>query len=69
MEEKLNKGIGKSSRRVICVETGQVFNSIKEASESMDIGRASISACLAGRNKTSGGYHFKYLEDYLKEVS
>ena len=70
LSEETKKKISEAhGRKVICVETGQVFNSIKEAGESMDIGRASISACLAGRNKTASGFRWKYYEDYLKEVN
>lgn len=42
-------------KRVVCVETGEVFDSIKKASEAKGINRVSIGHVLAGRTKTAGG--------------
>ena len=44
------------TKRVMCVETGEVFNSIVEASKKTNIGTGSISQVINGRNKTGGGY-------------
>lgn len=49
----------KNNKKVMCVETGEIFNSIKEASEKKNINYVSISHALAGRNKTAGGYTWK----------
>lgn len=57
-------------KKVKCVELDKIFDSIKEASEyvcsqngcgivSM---QCSISKNLKGKNKTAGGYHWKYVE-------
>ena len=45
--------------RVKCVETGEVFDSIREASRSMGIHFPNIVASLNGRLKTAGGYHWE----------
>jgi group I intron endonuclease len=59
-----HKGLG--SKKVICIETGVVYDSIKEASEKNNIkGRGHISACCKGGRMTAGGYHW----EYYKEVS
>lgn len=50
-----------SARKVICVETGQVFDTIKEAKEWL--GKGDISACIRGVAKTAGGYHWMYCEE------
>lgn len=50
-----------SSKRVLCVETKQIFNS---AAEAMDfIGIRGVDACCRGKQKTAGGYHWKYVEE------
>lgn len=52
-------------RRVRCIETGQVFDSIKEAEQTFGIHRNCIYHCLAGRQKTAGGYHWEYVEESI----
>lgn len=49
------------SREVICVETNQIFKTI--TSGNLWIKRGSISSCLGDRQKTAGGYHWKYVEE------
>ena len=64
-----NKG-GKNgmSKKVINLDTKEVFNSVAEASESVGVCPGSITNCLTGRSKTCKGYYWKYYEDYLREV-
>lgn len=50
----------KLKKRVVCLETGQVFDSVKDASESNHINYSSLSSTLHGRQKTAGGYHWEY---------
>ena len=47
---------------VICIETGIVYPSNKEAAEATGIGKDRINMCCTGyRNaKTAGGYHWRY---------
>lgn len=47
-------------KKVVCVETGQVFNTITEAKKWCDKG--DIVACCQGRTKTAGGYHWQYVD-------
>lgn len=47
-------------RKVRCVETGQIFNSITEAGKAMNIDRLYINECLSGKKKSTGGYHWEY---------
>lgn len=49
--------------KIMCVETGIVYNSFHEAHRSTGIDVSSINMCCTGyRNrKTAGGYHWKYL--------
>lgn len=57
----------KLSKRVLCIETQEVFNSIKDAQKIKNISH--ISACCNGKRKTAGGHHWKfYNENIYKEV-
>ena len=52
----------KANRRaVLCVETQEIFYSIREASRKTGIVRASISKCCLGKAKTAGGKHWAYV--------
>ena len=42
-----------------CIETGEVFGSIKEASTSYGIDRWKISQAISGKRKTAGSYHWE----------
>ena len=59
---------GKGCKKVVCVETEQVFDSLTKASEHIGVDKSVISACCRGKTKTCKGYHWKYYEDYLREV-
>lgn len=48
-------------RKVICVETGVVYPTVKEASKSLGFGKTAVSNALKSGG-TSGGYHFKYYD-------
>jgi hypothetical protein len=45
-------------KKIICVETGIVYSSLSEAAEKLNLNIGNLSACLHGRRKTTGGYHF-----------
>lgn len=47
------------SRKVRCVETGEIFNSHGKAAEFAKVSRPAISRCIEGFSKTSGGYHWE----------
>lgn len=53
-----------SSRKVICLNTGEVFNSIKEASQKMNLNYNSLRQAIPS-NKKYKGYVFMYYEEYL----
>lgn len=52
----------KHCRKVRCVETGEIFSSIKDAAEHYGLNLPNISAVLAGRKKSCGGYHWEYVD-------
>ena len=51
------------AKKVICLETGEIYNSLTEAAKAVNRSTGNISDCLAGRKKTTGGYHWAYYED------
>lgn len=55
-----HEGIGK--KKVLCVETRTVYDSIESAAKSLNICRSQISeACVGIKRKTAGNYHWKFV--------
>jgi hypothetical protein len=54
------------SKKIICIETSIIYNSIKEASELLNIDYSNISSvCNKRRHITAGGLHFEFItEDF-----
>lgn len=44
---------------VVCVETGEMFSSTREAARFAGVSRSSISMAINGIRKTAGGFHWK----------
>lgn len=53
-------GKNPAAKAVICIETGEIFSTVKEAAASKNICRETIRNFLSGRSKGGGGYHWKY---------
>ena len=64
---EVQKGENNShASKVLCVETGDIFPTIKMAKEWLikTTGKdGDISCCCRGKTKTAGGYHWKYVEE------
>lgn len=60
-----HKGLG--NKRVVCIETGAIYNSIKEASIQLNLKGYHIGSCCSGNRQTCGGFHWCYEKDYNKE--
>lgn len=52
-------------RRIKCLETGEIFDSITQASEKLGIGRKGINNVLGGWAKTTGKLTFEYEDSNL----
>lgn len=52
----------KHKKQVICVESDVVYDSLVMASEATGISRTNLSVCCSGKQKTAGGYHWKYVD-------
>ena len=48
------------ARKIKCVETGQIFDSITQAKRWL--GKGFIAGCLTGRQQVAGGYHWCYCD-------
>ena len=49
-------------KKVINIDTGIVFNSLKEAGQYYNISPNKISECCSGKRKSSKGFHWEYIE-------
>ena len=54
--DKIGYGRGK---KIICVETGKIYNSIKDASLDINIDNSYIGKAVKGIRETAGGYHWE----------
>lgn len=52
-------------KSVICIETGKVYVSLKDAEDKTGINRNCIGNCCKGNRKTAGKYHWKYYEEEI----
>lgn len=59
--EVLKKETGKAKVPVLCVETGEVFESLTEASKAKSVSLAHLCQAVNGHRHTTGGYHWKRL--------
>ena len=62
----------KMSKKVICVTTGEIFNSIKKAGNYYNVAKNTISFCCKGKYRHAGKLNgtplqWKYVKDYNNE--
>lgn len=50
-----------SGKPVRCIETGQIFDSTREAARQLDLHQSCISAICRGERKSTHGYHFEFI--------
>lgn len=61
-----NKKIAEAnSKPVICLETGDIYNSGQEAALLSGVDRMGISQCCNGKQKTAGNKHWMFYSDYM----
>lgn len=64
LSEEHKKNVSKScSIPVKCIETGIVYYGAREAERQTGIKATHITRCCKGKQKTTGGYHWKYAEE------
>ena len=50
------------ARKVICVETGDVYSCARLAEITLSIPKGTVAHCAKGYTKTAGGYHWEYVD-------
>ena len=50
-------------RKVVCIETGEVFDYIKQAADKYKVNKANIVSVCKGKRGTAGGFHWKYADE------
>ena len=58
---KLNINNPKRSKKVLCIETNIIYESVNEAARQTKIDCGGISRACNGKLKTAGGYYWKYV--------
>ena len=58
---------------IICIETNKLYVSIINATRDTNINRSCISAACSGKQKTAGGYHWRYateeeIQQHMKKL-
>lgn len=53
----------KKQKKVVCIETGEIFDSLKAAAAKIGTTNGSISNVCSGRKLTCKGLHFKYYKE------
>lgn len=59
-------GENPNAKVVICLETGELFDCILNASIAKNINKTCISAVCRGKRKTAGGYHWRFADEKKK---
>jgi group I intron endonuclease len=58
-----NENMHPNSKKVICVDTGVIYNTITDAANELGVTKQAISNAIRGKSKTCKGYKWSYHED------
>ena len=50
-------------KKIICLETKEIYQSVKDAGQALNVTPSCISGVLKGRYKTCKNKHFEYYQD------
>ncbi len=56
----------KNKRAVVCIETGQIFESIAAAAKWANVAGCTVSSVVNGRTAGAGGYHWRFADEDVK---
>ena len=59
--DRSGKGWKSKQKQVLCIETGIIYPSLREAERQTGISHCNISQVCIGKRKTAGKYHWKYI--------
>lgn len=48
-------------KRVRCIETGVIYDSVSKAAKSIGCSRTNVYSCLTGKSKTAKKLHWEYV--------
>lgn len=65
-EKAKERVIALSGKSVICIETGAIYRSIREAKLDYPTSGGGISRCCRDKAKTAAGYHWAFTKDTVK---
>ena len=61
--DEIEKTRRKSKSKVLCEETGKIYNSPKEAGMLLHLDNNAIAKCCRGVKKTYYNYHWRYIDE------
>ena len=56
-----SKEVSTGNKEVVCIDTGEVFSSIRQASRATGIDFSNIAKCCNGKLKSAGRKHWRYV--------
>ena len=62
-KKRIEAAAVKKRRKVICIETGIVYDSITQASKETNSRNSKISECCSGKRKKTNNLHWKYYDN------
>ena len=62
MQKATDSSLDIISKPVLCIETGQIFESTREAENKTGIKHQNIGGVCCGKRKSAGGYHWTYVD-------
>lgn len=54
-----------NNKRIVCTDTGEIFESIKDCSLRLGLDGSSITKVCKNKQSHTKGYHFMYEKDYV----
>lgn len=55
-------------KRILCVESGEIFESMSAAARRVHVEQSNISRAARGRQRTCAGFHWKYVDEEAKDI-
>lgn len=65
-EQEIFEILYETDRRIICISTGEIYESSLKAEQSTGCDHSHIIKCCKGKQKATKGLEWKYYKDYIK---
>ena len=59
------EGGGRKPKKILCVETGEIFESVASAARNVGTSKTNICSCAKGKHETVKGFHWEYCEEKI----